>query len=310
MSPGLLGKSVLSILDLGREEALATLRLAERVKFAPQEFHQALTGQVMVMIFEKPSLRTRVSFESGMVTLGGSVIYLAHDQVRMGDREPVEDVARNLERMVHVIVGRTFAHKTLEVLAETGSIPVINALSDREHPCQALADFQTIRENFREDRIALTYVGDGNNVCHSLMLLGTLLGYQVRIANPCGFEPDAELVEKARGFAQESGGSLALGHDPRELAEGSQILYTDVWTSMGQESEEGKRMTAFAGFQINSQLVGLASPEVRVMHCLPAHRGQEITDEVLESPAAVIFDQAENRLHSQKALLLEILAGQ
>jgi ornithine carbamoyltransferase len=218
-------------------------------------------------------------------------------------------VAKNLERWVQVIVARTFEHRTLEELASHGKTPVINALSDWEHPCQALADLLTIREHFQESRIKITYVGDGNNVCHSLMLLGTLLGYEVRIAVPHGYEPHPDIVRKSQEFAGASGGGLVIDQDIKALAEGAHILYTDVWTSMGQEEEERERLKAFEGFQVDSDLVSLADPEVRIMHCLPAHRGEEITGEVVDGPRSVVFDQAENRLHAQKALLLRILGG-
>jgi ornithine carbamoyltransferase len=303
------GRDLLSILDLNREEAEEILNLADRVKRSPAEFKQALSGQVMAMLFEKPSLRTRVTFESGMFSLGGTAIYLSQDQVRMGDREPDCDVARNLTRWVQVIVARTFSHKTITELAREATIPVVNALSDWEHPCQALADFQTIRECFGDRRVTVTFVGDGNNVCHSLVLLGTMLGYPMRVACPKGYEPDAGIIQKSVSFAEVSGGSVEVGQDPSELAKGAHVLYTDVWTSMGQEKEREKRLRDFKGFQVNMDLLRLANPEVRVMHCLPAHRGEEISTEVMESPQGVHYDQAENRLHSQKALLLELLGG-
>jgi len=303
------GRDFLTVCDLTREEAEQVLALASRVKSDPSQFARSLAGQVMVMIFEKPSLRTRVTFEAGISSLGGTAIYLAPDQIRMGQREPVSDVARNLERWVQVIVARTFEHSTLEQLAEHASIPVMNALSDKTHPCQAFADFQTIRECFGSERIAIAYVGDGNNVCHSLMLLGAMLGYEVRAATPKGYEPDSALVERALELAVQSGGKIALGHDPQELVTGVQVIYTDVWTSMGQEAEAKGRIKSFEGFQVNRSLVEAAGREVKVMHCLPAHRGEEITEEVMDSPGSILFDQAENRLHAQKALLLEILGG-
>ncbi|NUN98096.1 MAG: ornithine carbamoyltransferase [Candidatus Omnitrophica bacterium] len=303
------GRDFLSILDLDREDALALLELADRVKRAPAEFSGALATKVAVLLFEKPSLRTRVTFEVGMTSLGGSAIYLARDQVGMGEREPACDVARNLDRWVHAIVARTYSHATIEELAREAEIPTINALSDREHPCEALADFQTIRECFGEEAVTLTYVGDGNNVCHSLLLLGGMLGYEVRVACPLGYEPAEDITREAERLAAESGGRIVVGHDPRELARGARVLYTDVWTSMGQEEETQRRRADFSGFQVNQGLLSLAAKGARVMHCLPAHRGEEISAEVMESPAAVLYDQAENRLHSQKALLLRILGG-
>jgi len=307
MIGGLSGRDFLSACDLNPEEALGILDLAARVKENPSEYSEALTGQVLVLLFEKPSLRTRVTFETGMLTLGGKVVSLAHDMVRMGDREPVGDVGRNLERWVQAIVSRTFKHRTLEELAEAASIPVINALSDQEHPCQAFADFQTIREQFGDSKPAITYIGDGNNVCHSLLLLGAMLGYEVRVASPEGYLPENRIAERAEALAGENGGTIRIGSDPKEMAQGAQVLYTDVWTSMGQEEEAEKRLDAFRGFQVNANLLGVASAGARVMHCLPAHRGEEISSEVLESPASIVFDQAENRLHAQKALLLGVL---
>jgi ornithine carbamoyltransferase len=309
MSNSMEGRDILSIRDLSRKEAESLLLLAEDVKRNPKTYGSALAGEVMVLIFEKPSLRTRVTFEAGMASLGGTGIYLAPDQVRMGEREPVRDVAKNLERWVQVIVARVFNHRTLEELAEHGITPVINALSDLEHPCQALADILTLREHFHTAKVIITYVGDGNNVCHSLMLLGTMLGYEIRVATPLGYEPQEDIVRKSEEYAAASGGVLRVGQDLQSLTEGAHVLYTDVWTSMGQEQEFGQRLKAFEGFQINSRLVSLADPDVRIMHCLPAHRGEEISGEVVDGPQSVIFDQAENRLHAQKALLLRILGG-
>ncbi|MCA9410517.1 MAG: ornithine carbamoyltransferase [Candidatus Omnitrophica bacterium] len=303
------GRDILSINDLSVKEASSLLMLAEDVKRNPKTYGTALAGEVMVLIFEKPSLRTRVTFETGMASLGGTGIYLAPDQVRMGEREPVRDVAKNLERWVQVIVARTFEHKTLEELALHGKTPVINALSDLEHPCQALADLLTIREHFESEKVTVSYVGDGNNVCHSLMLLGTMLGYEIHVASPVGYEPHADIIEQSQKYAVDSGGKLVLGSDPKELTRGAHVLYTDVWTSMGQEDEQRERLQAFEGFQVGSELLSLADPEAIVMHCLPAHRGEEISSEVVDGPRSVVFDQAENRLHAQKSLLLRILGG-
>jgi len=303
------GRDILSINDFSQKEAFSILQLAEDVKRNPKTYGTALAGDVMVLIFEKPSLRTRVTFETGMASLGGTGIYLAPDQVKMGEREPVRDVARNLERWVQVIVARTFSHRTLEELAFHGKTPVINALSDWEHPCQALADLLTIRERFDTEKVKIAYVGDGNNVCHSLMLLGTLLGYDIRIAAPPGYEPHPDIVRKSEEYAEVSGAKLTIDRDARALVEKAHVVYTDVWTSMGQEEEEGQRSKDFEKFQVNSELVSIADPEAIIMHCLPAHRGEEITGEVVDGPRSVIFDQAENRLHAQKALLLRILGG-
>lgn len=309
MTRSMEGRDILSIRDFSAKEADSVLSLAEDVKRNPKTYGISLTGRTMVLIFEKPSLRTRVTFETGMASLGGTGIYLSPDQVRMGDREPVRDVARNLERWVQVVVARVFKHQTLVDLAHYGSIPVVNALSDLEHPCQALADVMTIRENFQTSKISIAYVGDGNNVCSSLLLLSALLGYEIRIACPPGYEPPAEIMEAAKEYAEASGGKVFIGSDPKEFARGAQVLYTDVWTSMGQEAEACERLAAFEGFQVDPELVGLADPDVRIMHCLPAHRGEEIAAEVVDGPRSVVFDQAENRLHAQKALLLRILGG-
>jgi ornithine carbamoyltransferase len=306
--PGpLFKKDILSICDLTPDLAKKVLRLADEVKQKPGDYSTTLAGRIMVLIFEKPSLRTRVTFESGIMSLGGNAIYLAPDNIRMGEREPVCDVARNLSRWVNVIVARTYSHRTIEELASEASIPVINALSDCEHPCQALADFQTIRGIVGEDRTVVTYVGDGNNVCHSLLLLGAMLGHEVRVACPLGYEPDPNVVTKAHAIANDTGARIVIGPELRDLVPGSQFLYTDVWTSMGQESESETRRQIFAGFRLDMDLVRLAGPGAKVLHCLPAHRGEEITEEVINSPASLLYDQAENRLHAQKALLLEIL---
>jgi len=305
----LYNKDFLSVLDLDAQLAAEVLDLADQVKEYPSDFTASLLGKVMVMIFEKPSLRTRVTFESGIASLGGKAIYLAPEQIKMGDREPVCDVARNLERWVNVIVARTYSHDTLEELAREGSIPVVNALSDWEHPCQALADFQTVRAHFGNRPITLTYIGDGNNVCHSLILLGVMLGHEMRVACPEGYEPDAKVLGQAAALGNGSAGSVQVGSDVKGLVEGADILYTDVWTSMGQEEEQAKRRADFAGYQINKDLVNLAGSDTKVLHCLPAHRGEEITAEVIDSPASILYEQAENRLHSQKALLLKLLEG-
>jgi ornithine carbamoyltransferase len=303
------GRDLLSIEDLSRAEAEEILSLAAKLKKTPRTYATALSGQVMAMLFEKPSLRTRVTFESGMFSLGGLAIYLSQDQVGMGNREADCDVARNLARWVQVIVARTFSHQTLIELAQEANIPVINALSDWEHPCQALADFQTIRETFGKERIVLTFIGDGNNVCHSLMLLAGLLGYPLRVACPAGYEPAPHIQQKTLELVKESGGSIVIGNDPCEMAREAQILYTDAWTSMGQEKEKDQRLHDFQGYQVNRELLSLAAPNARIMHCLPAHRGEEITSEMMDSPQGIHYDQAENRLHAQKALLLKILGG-
>lgn len=267
-----------------------------------------LQGKVLAMLFEKPSLRTRVTFEVGMLQLGGHAIYLGPSDVQMGSRESVPDVARNLERWVDGIMARTFAHRTVEELAEHAGVPVINGLSDLEHPCQTLADLLTIRERVGEVKGArVAWVGDGNNVCHSLLLGAAKLGIRMSAATPAVYAPDAKIVARAQEIARQTSGSIAVGTDPQEAVRDAKVINTDVWVSMGQESERATKLKAFAGFQVNADLVRRASRDVVVLHCLPAHRGEEITDDVLDGPHSAAFDQAENRLHAQKALLAKLL---
>lgn len=263
-----------------------------------------LAGRTLAMIFEKPSLRTRVTFEAGMTQLGGHAIYLAPADIGLGVRETVADVARNLERWVDLVLARTFAHATVAELAASCRLPVINALSDLEHPCQAAADYLTVLDRRGTlEGLRLAYVGDGNNVCHSLVLLGALFGVDVRIAGPAGYEPAPEIVARAEAIAAPAF-NLQLMRDPGEAARGAHVVYTDVWASMGQEAEAEQRRPAFTPYQVTSEVVALADPDVLVMHCLPAHRGEEIAAEVLDGPRSAVFEQAENRLHAQKALLL------
>jgi len=267
-----------------------------------------LTGRMLAMIFEKPSLRTRVTFEVAMYQLGGASIYLAPADVQLGVRETVPDAARNLERWVDVIMARTFAHQTVVDLAEHARIPVINGLSDREHPCQTLADLLTLYERFGGFKgVTLAWVGDGNNVCHSLLLGAAKVGLSVRVATPPGHAPDAAILQRAEVQARNSGATITLTMDPEEAVRGADVIYTDVWASMGQEHERAQRLQIFRPYQVNAALLRLARPEAVVMHCLPAHREEEITAEVLDGPQAIVFDQAENRLHAQKALLAMIL---
>jgi ornithine carbamoyltransferase len=267
-----------------------------------------LAGRVLAMIFERPSLRTRVSFEVAMLQLGGTALYIGPDEVGLGKRESAADVARVLSRYVDAIMIRSSGHEKIEELARYATVPVINGLSPAEHPCQALADLLTIREHRGAlSGVRLAYVGDGNNVCASLMLGAAKLGLKVAVAAPTGYQPAGEVVARAREAAARSGGDVRVTTDPREAVAGADVVYTDVWTSMGQERESAERRAAFAGFQINKQLVERAGDAV-VMHCLPAHRGEEITDEVIESEDSIVFDQAENRLHAQKAVLHQLLA--
>jgi ornithine carbamoyltransferase len=281
-----------------------TAELKSRQK--ARDLSMPLAGRVLALIFEKPSLRTRVTFEVGMVQLGGHAVYLAPGDIQMGVRESAGDVARNLSRWVDGIVARVFKHATVEELARHASVPVINALSDREHPCEALADFFTLLERgVAPSAFKLTWVGDGNNVCHSLILLSGLLGSMMTVAAPPGYEPDPGIVATARA----GGGRIELVRDPLVAARDADALYTDVWTSMGQEAEAETRRNVFQDYQINQSLLAKAKPGARVMHCLPAHRGEEITDEILDGPQSIVLEQSENRLHVQKAVLLHLLGG-
>jgi ornithine carbamoyltransferase len=307
------GRDLLSAADLTAPEVLGLFERATTLKaeFAAGRRHAAppLHGRTLAMLFQRPSLRTRVTFEAGMTQLGGHAIYLTHDVV-LGARESVRDVARNLERFVDAIVARTGPHEVVLELAAQAGIPVINGLTLREHPCQALADLFTLRERFgRLEGLVLAFVGDGNNVYHSLALLGAALGLEVRLAHPPGYAPNERIVERARAIAAGSGGRLTFTPEPREAVGGADVVYTDAWTSMGQEAEAEERRDAFARYRVDSALLDAAGPEAVVMHCLPAHRGEEITSEVMDGPRSIIWDQSENRLHVQKALLVELLGG-
>ncbi|MBI4166042.1 MAG: ornithine carbamoyltransferase [Acidobacteria bacterium] len=294
--------------DLVRRDIELVFQLAERIKSAPGDYAQALRGKQLALIFEKPSLRTRVTFEVGMTSMGGFAVYLDHTKPRLGERESIKDVARNLSRWVDGIVARTFAHSAVEELAEHASIPVVNALTDLFHPCQALADYFTLGEKVgRLKGLKLAYVGDGNNVCHSLLVTGAKLGVTVHVATPQGFEPKAEIVEEAKTLARKTGAKVHLYSDPVEAVAGANAVYTDVWASMGQEYASHLRGQVFPPYRVTEGLMASADPSAVFMHCLPAHRGQEVTDAVLDSPQSVAFDQAENRLHVQKALLLLLM---
>ncbi len=284
-------------------------QLAADVKAHPQLYSSALDGRFLALILEKPSLRTRVTFEVGMRGLGGTAIFLDQTVSRLGERESIPDVARNLSRWVHAIVARVFEQRELDQLAEFANVPVINALSDRFHPCQAYADFFTLRERFSTLRgLKLAYVGDGNNVCHSLITVAARVGAEMRIATPAGYEPDPSVVAEATDLAHEQRGKVKLFHSPEEAASGVHAVYTDVWASMGQEGEAATRAKIFASYQVNDALMKHAAPNAVFMHCLPAHRGGEVTDSVMDSPQSIVFDQAENRLHVQKAILLMLLS--
>jgi ornithine carbamoyltransferase len=301
---------LISTRDLGPQGVEAVLHLAELMKSRPSVFQRSLAGKQMVMFFEKPSLRTRITFEAGMAALGGTAIFVDQTQERLGARETLSDVAHNLERWVDVIVLRTFAQETIEALAQFASIPVINALSDLEHPCQALADYFTLQEKFGDLRkITLAYVGDGNNVAHSLLLTCACLGSSIRIATPKGYEPNAKIVADARKIAKQTGARIELLSDPHAAVTGVDAVYTDAWASMGQEHEAEARASIFKPYQVNRELMAEAAPHAVFMHCLPAHRGEEVTDEVMDSDNSVIFEQAENRLHAQKSILYLLLGG-
>ena len=284
------------------------LRLAADVKAHPDRYRGTLDGKSLVLIFEKPSLRTRVTFEVAIAQLGGYSTFLDHTASRLGQREPVRDIARNLERWVQGIVARVFAQKTLDDLAKNATVPVINALSDKYHPCQALADFFTLEERFGGLRgLKFTYVGDGNNMCHSLLMTAAQTGAHMRVATPEGYEPDGAIVSHAKRIAELTGGSVEILTSPQDAVRGAQAVYTDVWASMGQEAEAATREAAFASYQVNEALFSLAAPDAVFLHCLPAHRGLEVTDAVMDSSRSVVYDQAENRLHVQKAILHSLL---
>ena len=301
---------LISIADLSPAEFTAVLDLAAQVKARPGQFATALGGKQLVLIFEKPSLRTRVTFQAGIAALGGTAHFLEQRDERVDAREPVRDVARNLERWVDGIVLRTYEHSTITEMAQWAQIPVINALSDAEHPCQALADFLTLRERFGKLRgLKLAYIGDGNNMAHSLVLAAALAGATITIATPRGYNPKLQPVLQAVNIGRETGARIWVTHDPVAAAAGADAIYTDVWASMGQEAEAEERRTIFFAYQVNRELMSRAAPHAVFMHCLPAHRGDEVTEGVIESPASIVFEQAENRLHVQKAILLLLLGA-
>jgi len=303
-------RDLLSTLDLGPEGTRAILHLTELMKARPSVFQRSLAGKQMVMFFEKPSLRTRLTFEVGMTSLGGISHFVDQTASRLGAREPLSDVAQNLERWVDVVVLRTFAHDTILQVAEHASIPVINALSDLEHPCQALADYFTLQERFGDLRgVKIAYVGDGNNVANSLMVTCACLGSSIRVATPKTHGPDPKLVAGALEIAKQTGATIELMHDPAAAVAGVDAVYTDAWASMGQEHEAKQRATIFAPYQVNRDLMAKAASGAAFMHCLPAHRGEEVTGAVIESERSLVYEQAENRLHVQKAILYLLLGG-
>ncbi len=301
-------KDFISLKDLSRQEIMDIFSLAEEVKNNPGKFKQSLNKRCIGLLFEKPSLRTRVSFEAGIYQLGGYPIYLSPQEVQLGKRESVGDAAKTLSRYLDGVILRTFSHNTLITFAEESNVAVINGLTDLLHPAQALSDLYTIykkKNNFKDIKIA--FVGDGDNVCHSLMFGCAKLGAELFIAVPEGFEPDKAIISQTEEIAAETGAKVKVSNDIKTTVEDSSILYTDVWVSMGKEAESRERMQAFREFQINSDILSLAEKDCLVMHCLPAHRGDEITDEVIDSDNSIVFEQAENRLYVQKAILVKLL---
>jgi ornithine carbamoyltransferase len=306
------GRDLVSICDFTPAEVGYVLDVAGAMKKNPGNYSHALAGKQIVLFFEKPSLRTRITFEVGISQLGGVSFFVDQTASRLGAREPLSDMARNLERWVNGIVLRTYAHETVTGMAEYAAIPVINALSELEHPCQALADLLTLRENFGRDlsKIKVAYVGDGNNVAHSLMLVLAAAGGQIVVATPKGYEPLASITAQAQQLAAQTGGKVETTNDPEAAVTGANAVYTDVWASMGQEAEAAERRRIFMPFQVNAELFSKTAPGAVFMHCLPAHRGDEVTADVIDSKSSVVFDQAENRLHTQKAVMLLLLGGE
>ena len=304
------GRDLISIQDFSADELACALELAAAMKARPADFRGILSGKQIVLFFEKPSLRTRLTFEAGINSLGGTSFFVDQTQSRLGARESLSDVAHNLERWIDGIVLRTFSHDTVTTMAQHASIPVINALSELEHPCQAMADMLTLQQRFGDLRgVRLAYVGDGNNVAHSLMLAAASLGASISVGTPKGYGPNADITEAARELAAASGASVSVVNDPVEAVAGADAVYTDVWASMGQENEAADRSQIFAPYQVNQKLFSYAAKHAVFMHCLPAHRGDEVTAAVIDSPRSVVFDQAENRLHVQKSILVLLLEG-
>lgn len=305
------GKDFISLRDFSPSDIQYLLTLGRQVKTHSASYSEALKRKTLAMIFEKPSLRTRVTFDVGIQQLGGFSIYLSPAEINLGKRESVYDVAKNLERMVQGIMIRTFSHEIAQQMAEYASIPVINGLTDFSHPCQALADYMTMWEaKDHLEGLKVAFVGDGNNVAHSLMFAGAQVGADVWIATPPGYEPKGDAIHWATERCLETGASCHVTNDPREAVAAADVVYTDVWASMGQETEKEKRRQTFRPFQVNANLFRLAQPDAIFLHCLPAHRGEEVTDDVIDSPRSLVFQQAENRLHAQKALMLELMKGE
>ena len=305
-----LRQDLVSIRDLSPSGIASIMQLSMRVKTRPDDFRAALAGKHVAMFFEKPSLRTRLTFEAGICGLGGSVSFVDQRHERLDAREKLADIAHNLERWVSAIVLRTFAHETVEGIAESADVPVINALSEVEHPCQALADYFTLYERFGDlKKVRLAYVGDGNNVMHSLLLTAAQLGSKIRIATPKGYGAHPQILTEAIEIAKNTGATIEVMTDPRKAVRGADAIYTDAWVSMGHEDETEERNRIFPPYQVNDKLMACAPAHAVFMHCLPAHRNEEVTDAVIDSPRSIVFDQAENRMHVQKAILMLLVGG-
>jgi ornithine carbamoyltransferase len=303
-------RDLVSVQDFSPAETMSLFDLARVIKNRPADFRGALAGKQLVLFFEKASLRTRLTFEAGMASLGGTSLFVDQTRSRLDAREPICDIARNVERWVDAVVLRTFDHSTIVDMAHYTSIPVINALSDVEHPCQAYADYFTLQERFGDlSKVHLAYVGDGNNVAHSLLLVAASLGSSIAVATPPGYVPKPEIVKAAKRIGKTTGAIIEVTHDPISAATGANAIYTDVWASMGQEEEAGQRAKIFTPYQVTKALFALAASDAVFMHCLPAHRGEEVAAEVIDSPQSVVYDQAENRMHVQKAILLSLLGA-
>lgn len=301
-------KDFLSIKDLTGQEIAQIFDLSEQLKKNKTKFKDTLKGKALALIFQKPSCRTRISFEVGIYQLGGYSIYLGNEEINLGVREAIKDIGRTLSRYVDAVVIRTYAHENILELARHTNIPVINGLSDLLHPCQALSDIYSIKEKLQRLKgITLAYIGDGNNVCHCLLYGAAKVGMNIHIATPEGYGPNATIVKEAKGFAKKTGTVIQFFDQPEEAVSGAEVIYTDVWVSMGQEAEANKKKKIFKGYQVNEKLITKAKKDCLVMHCLPAHRGEEISDRVIDGRHSIVFDQAENRLHVQKAIMIKLL---
>jgi ornithine carbamoyltransferase len=302
-------QDLLSLSLMSAEDIQLVFTTAQSIKQSPKKYAHVLQSKTLALIFEKPSLRTRVTFDVGMTSMGGHAVFLDHSDTKLGERESIKDVAKNLERWVDGIVARTYKNKSVWELAEQASIPVINGLTDLLHPCQALSDYFTVLEKFGFLKgLKFAYVGDGNNTCHSLIDGAAKLGVELWIATPEGFEPNARIVNEAEKVAKETGGKLKIQYSPEEAVRGANVVYTDVWASMGQEAETEDRAAIFSDYQVNRKLMSLAFKNAVFMHCLPAHRGYEVAPSVIDSPQSIVYDQAENRLHVQKAILYLLIS--